>query len=163
MKLEVEKFEKALALCPDLPGRRPEPVSSRIQDFLNHSAIPDELRQLLLAQSFTSGRSVGKVRLCRVNSLDEENADDDRPSYPDSGFLVVGSAANGDPVAIELSSGRTGYLSHDLLWESPESEVCSAFAAVADSAGEFFLQAVTKEDFPCDYYRACGPIRRDVG
>jgi len=75
----------------------------------------------------------------------------------DAGFIIIGSAPNGDMLAIDWkkSEGKTGYLSHDDLWvwdQKVYPDPYKYFNCLAESIGSFAIKAVDDENFPMDYY-----------
>jgi hypothetical protein len=76
--------------------------------------LPEEIRQLfekhIPKQELWAGAGAlfDEVRIIKWNS--------DFPAGLGSNLLIVGTAANGDHIAIDLKNGSTGYISHAQDW-----------------------------------------------
>jgi hypothetical protein len=72
-----------------------------------------------------------------------------------SGVFLIGSASNGDFVAVYQLGKQTkpgiGYISHESFWN--EGMTCD-FCRLTDSIGEFFSKVVFDKGFPCDFHQA---------
>ena len=83
---------------------------------------------------------------------------DSHPAYLHEGLLQIGSAANGDPVVIDLQQEpySVGYLSHEKLWGYPERKSRDYFIVVASSLGRF-ATTIFDDAAPGDYFSAKNP------
>jgi len=72
-----------------------------------------------------------------------------------SGVFLLGSASNGDFVAIDQLGKQTkpgiGYISHESFWN--EGSTCE-FCRLTGSIGEFFNRVVFDKEFPYDFHQA---------
>jgi hypothetical protein len=93
--------------------------------------------------------------------VDLENQDRSNAICMERGFLIVGSGLNGDPIAVELSSEKMAFLSHDILFESTyddfedgvvEFEECLLRTPLGFH--EFWQGASDVPNFPRDSYDA---------
>lgn len=67
-------------------------------------------------------------------------------------YLVVGSAPNGDYIAITLAKPhRVGFVNHETL--DDRTGVCD-YVGVADDLGEFYYNSWNVAGYPCDYFEA---------
>ncbi len=74
------------------------------------------------------------------------------PRYAPAGFVIVGCGPNGDPMVVEVSTGRVGYASHDVLWEDPLAEVGKNVALMRLSLADHINKLRSDSKHPCDYY-----------
>ncbi len=67
-------------------------------------------------------------------------------------LLIVGSAGNGDHIALDTESGAVGYISHEHDWQPHPRDY---FVAVSPSL-EAYLQAINAKNstVPDDYWEA---------
>jgi hypothetical protein len=67
-------------------------------------------------------------------------------------LLIVGSAANGDHIAIDLKDGSTGYISHEHDWPQQPRRY---FTAVSQSIGSYLSEINSDPPLlPEDYWAA---------
>lgn len=68
-------------------------------------------------------------------------------------YIVIGSAGNGDPIAIPKNTWHTiGYIRHEEIDYDENS--LAKYCPVSKSIGEFYYNTWHKDNFPCDYYAA---------
>jgi hypothetical protein len=93
---------------------------------------------------------IGPVWLLRLAELERENTDEENAACLRHGFLIVGSGLNGDPVALELGSGRMAFISHDILWERSYQDFEECVVRTPFTFDEFWIQASQSASFPRD-------------
>lgn len=108
-------LQQILAALPGLPVK--ERLNERCLAYLRQHGVPQELIGTLDECAHAGPVRIGPASLSRLAEVDLENQDDANAVCMDRGFLIVGSGLNGDPIAVELVSGKMAFLSHDLLWE----------------------------------------------
>ncbi|MCK5942911.1 MAG: SMI1/KNR4 family protein [Planctomycetes bacterium] len=75
------------------------------------------------------------------------------PRWLASGFLIIGSCGNGDPVALDLrdAPGAVCFLSHDVLWPDEHADPRAWSVQVAADLAEFVGCAWDLDAFPVDF------------
>jgi hypothetical protein len=135
----------------------PAPMPAATDAFLEKHGVRAKIVQSLKQWSVSKRAYIGQLRICPLAELRRANA---RPNHLAlrNGFLVIGDAINGDPIAIELSNGEVAFLSHDILWgidlECTAFEECVARSTL--DIGTFWSRALAEDDFPTDFYSAGG-------
>jgi hypothetical protein len=88
---------------------------------------------------------------------------DEFPNALKSKLLVVGSAGNGDPIAIDLGpgDGAVGYIDHERMWDA--SEVRDVFVPFGRSIVSVLYHFNLGEDdvLPDDYWEAKERLEKD--
>ena len=80
-----------------------------------------------------------------------KRANEERPTVRAAGLFIVGSMSNGDPVAVDLSNGTVGYVSHEELWGGQDrTDARKLFRWASPTLGAFVLGLV-KRSLPMDY------------
>jgi hypothetical protein len=137
------------------------PLPSTVRSWLYEIGVSDALVGFFERHSYVSWVQIGRVSFNSVSELVRENMDPQNRSVYKSRLLIVGSGLNGDPIVVNMESGKAGYLCHDELWESEEDpEIADVYCELPHSLGEFYLKAATSEDFPVDFYQALETISK---
>jgi hypothetical protein len=135
-----------------------KPVKERLNErclaFAREHGLPAALIETLDACAYAGPIRIGPVSLSRLAELDLENSDEENAACLRNGFLIVGSGLNGDPVALELVSGRMAFISHDLLWERMYEDFEECVVRTPLTFDDFWLNASQVRDFPRDSYDA---------
>jgi hypothetical protein len=78
------------------------------------------------------------------------------PRWLASGFLIIGSCGNGDPVALDLRDvpGAVCFLSHEVLWPDEHADPRAWSVQVAADLAEFVCGAWDLGAFPVDFWDA---------
>jgi hypothetical protein len=145
-------LSQILAELTDKPAK--ERLSQRCLQYLREHGVPEEVILRLDECAYARHIRLGPVTLCRLSSVDAENSREANSACIDGGLLIVGSGLNGDPIAIELASGRIAFISHDLLWEGDFEDVGECVVRTPLSFDEFWTAAAQSPDFPRDSYDA---------
>src|SRR5688572_7557940 len=128
-----------------LSGIMGKPVKERLNERCLTYARQHGLSEALVATldecAYAGPIRIGVVSLSRLAELDRDNADDANAECLRHGFLIVGSGLNGDPLALELTSGRMAFISHDLLWEQSYSDFSECVVRTPLGFHEFWLEA----------------------
>ena len=140
------------------------PISQKITistfQFFEQYAVPEELRELLIENSFDRPLQIGNVSFSVANSLKEENLDEINVNCLKERLLIIGSGLNGDPVVVDLDTLTTGFIFHDELWENDEVNVREIHVDSGFKVGKFFYNASKEIDtFPADAYKAAEIFR----
>lgn len=79
-------------------------------------------------------------------------------------LFAVGASSNGDTIAIDLSSGMVGYISHEFLCNptlyGDPNNIREKFDPVAVSLGAFVLGLI-KDSIPIDAHRTWSEVNED--
>jgi hypothetical protein len=169
MKLpNAKRFGQALARrtserTPDAGGRlEPTPLSPETLALLDEHGVPAALRDFLEQHSYNLAVTIGELVFDEVNALPGEHRHEPQLRCLRAGLLVVGSGANGDPIAVDLAHDLdVGYLAHEELWGDPTADARALFVATPFDLGTFFLAAALHTydgerdwGFPADSYGA---------
>lgn len=153
MNISEADFDAAIEKSPSSCWLTPVP--STVMSWLYEIGVSHALVGFFERHSYVDWVQIGKLSFNSVSELARENMDPQNHAVYESGLLIIGSGLNGDPIVVNIESGKTGYLCHDELWESDENpEIASMHCELRYSLGEFFLGAATSKDFPVDYYEA---------
>ena len=151
----IDASDFAAAMARGDSNLRKVPFLGSVEAWLEEAQVPESLRALIAANSYSSFVEVGPVTFDCVNEVALRNQEPQNYSAYLSGLLIVGSGLNGDPVFVDLRSGETGFLRHDALWEAEVAPNVSELRhVVAQSIGRFYLGALVDESFPRDSYDA---------
>ena len=116
--------------------------------------MPEDLIAALDTCAYGGSIPMGKLRLSPLAELDLENAEEENRPGLEHGFLIVGSALNGDPIAIELRSRKMAFISHDALWERDYDSFEECVVRTPLGFDEFWTRAAEEPDFPVDSHDA---------
>ena len=119
--------------------------------WLQKKRIPAWLQQHLTRYALAHDTEVGVIRLYSPSSLRASN--DQCPIMVRRGFLQIGSATNGDPVAVRFRGEKAvGYLSHDELWTDEPEDPAEYFLPLANDIDGLVALTLQIEKCPLDYY-----------
>lgn len=140
----------------DLEGRGlVAPAGAEFRRWLRARNLPERLTHFLSRYSPREELWAGAGALFTEGRIMKFN--DDFPSALESGLLLLGSAPNGDWIAVDVREwgGATGYISHEHDWEGAPRQF---FIGVAPSVGEFVHRQNSEgdESLPDDYWEAKG-------
>jgi len=127
-------------------------ASRKFVNWLRANDIPAPLIELYKQGTPTSYAQLGFGGLSSEKELIQENKEN--PNFLLAEFLIVGSASNGDIIAVDFGKGNgaAGYFSHELgPKELSPRQIRRDFRAVAPSLGAMVLGLV-KDSVPIDYY-----------
>lgn len=127
-----------------------EAILPSVKEWLAKNIECKELLDLLFEFPFADS-----IQLCCNYFYGPEAIRENTEMYTsiNKSYIVVGSAANGDWIAIPRSKWDSiGYISHDEFGYDLSDEI--KYCAVSNSIGEFFYNTWKVVDFPCDYYEA---------
>ncbi len=118
--------------------------------------MPAQLRKLLRAAAPKEQIWAGAGAIFSESQIVKGN--NEFPQALAAKLLIVGTAANGDHVAIDLTGGATGYISHEDQWtEAPRKY----FVPVSPSIGTFLRDINTDPTgIPEDFWGAKRARRR---
>lgn len=135
-----------------------KPVKERLNErclaYAREHGLPKDLIQVLDECAYAGPIRIGTLSLSRLAEFDRENSEEENAQCISHGFLIVGSGLNGDPIALELTSGRMAFISHDLLWEGAYDEFEECVVRTPLRFHEFWLEASRASNFPRDSYDA---------
>jgi hypothetical protein len=159
MNISESDFDSAIEKSPSKLWLAPVP--STVMSWFSEIGVSDALVGFFQRHSYTSWIQIGHVSFNSVSELVHENMDPQNHAVYKSRLLIIGSGLNGDPIVVNMESGKAGYLCHDELWESEEDpEIADVYCELPHSLGEFYLKAATSEDFPVDFYQALETISK---
>jgi len=131
-----------------------ERLNVRCLTYLREHSVAQDLIDTLDECAHEGPVRIGPLPLSRLAEVDLENQDEANAACIDRGFLIVGSGLNGDPIAVELSSGTMVFLSHDILWERAYDDFEECVVRTPLAFHEFWEEALKSPGFPRDSYDA---------
>jgi hypothetical protein len=153
MRIDKELFVSAARVASNEPEGNIGPWSHESESWFVMNDLPKWIRALF--ERYIPKRELwaGAGALFDERRILKWNSD--FPHALRSKLLIVGTAANGDHIAIDLNDGVTGYISHEHEWEvNPRS----FFIGVSPSIGRY-LSDMNRESslLPDDYWGATKP------
>jgi hypothetical protein len=121
--------------------------------WCEQKALPNQLVELFNTAAPQTEVWAGAGALYPMRSIIRWN--DDFPAVLAHQLLIVGSAANGDHICIDLKNGEVGYVSHEHGWEVKQPR--RYFIAVSPSIGKFLKDSNATnlvKRLPADYWEA---------
>ncbi len=137
----LEQSKKQSSEVPD-----PEVVA-----WLQEIGLELEVFDQLLNASFNSFVKVNRISFNRINDIKTENLDPQNIECIKSGYLIIGSGLNSDPIIYSLATKTVGYVSHDELWEEEDRDIEEIVSITSYDIPSFFAKAV-EDTFPVDFY-----------
>lgn len=131
--------------------RVPFPVEC--YEFSRRHNIPDDIIADLAASSFASWVSIGPLALVPMPELVEQNTYSIGACI-ENGYLAIAGGANGDPVAVNGSTRRIVFVSHELLWSDDWSSISECIHPTPFNYEDFWEAIEADKNFPWDYYEA---------
>lgn len=152
MRIDLQFFQEALDKQDGLKANFLPFPPKRYKLWIEYLKIPSELKKFLEYLSLSEEFGLGAATLLTPEQIIKEY--EDFPSIFKAGFLIIGSAGNGDMLAIDFKKGEgnTGYLSHEDLWGSEYKDPHDYFLNIAESVGKFALKAIDYKNCPMDYF-----------
>ena len=129
--------------------------------FLRAYGVAEPLVATLDECAYAGAIRIGRLWLCPLVELDLENQEEENAPCIEHGLLIVGSGLNGDPIALEISSGRMAFVSHDLLWERDYGDFEECVVRSPLGFHEFWSAAADDPEFPVDSYDAARAWRNE--
>ena len=150
MNTDLQMFLRTVQALKLARGGDIGPCSGRTLEWCANQGLPEPIRQLLQDHAPKTEIWAGAGAIfdeARIVSWNE-----DFPEALRDKLLIVGSAGNGDHIAIDLIDGSTGYICHETQWRlNPRSE----FVAVSPSLGKYIRDINQgSTDLPPDYWKA---------
>lgn len=125
-------------------------LSPETRRWLEARNAPPELLKLWEDFAFRSEAWAGSGSFFDESKMREWN--NDLPEAMASDLLIVGSAANGDHICLDLKTGQVGYLSHEQAWQN---EPRRFFISVSESLGSYIGDINARDcKIPEDYWEA---------
>jgi hypothetical protein len=140
----------ALKELPELPPV--VPIPDTVRQYLQSMAVPEDIVADLEASCHAEWLRAGRVTLVPVPLLAEQNGALAEVGMP-PGLIALAAGANGDPITLECSTRRMFYLSFELLCDGVEGRA-DCVVSTPYLYDDFWMAAVTKDDFPWDSYDA---------
>jgi hypothetical protein len=145
-------FQKALAvLAAEVPKAR---LGAPCLSYLRDHGVSESLITTLDECAYAGDIRVKRLWLAPLGELHLDNQLEENRACIEHGLLVVGSGLNGDPVALQISTGKMAFVSHDLLWEGDYQAFDECVMKSPLEFGEFWTAALEDVDFPVDWYAA---------
>jgi hypothetical protein len=133
-------------------GSKPISAPEEFLTWLTSHHIPPGVTAFLQSACLAESADLGVIHLSSFSQIMRYHTED--PTLLESQFLQVGGASNGDPVVIDLLSGTSGYLSHELLWEGDPAPLRDNFRVLAPTIGELVKSSMKDDSFPIDWHDA---------
>jgi hypothetical protein len=140
-------LQRILATLERTPLR--EALSEGCLQWARAHGVSQELLSTLAECAYEGPIRIGPISLSRLATLEADNSEENAAPI-DHGFLLVGYGVNGDPVAVELRTGRMAFISHDELWEGSYGDFEECIVRTSLGFHEFWAAALTSSDFPRD-------------
>jgi hypothetical protein len=148
---------RILSTLADKPPK--ERLGPRCLDYLRAHGVPPPLVGTLDECAYAGAIRIGRLWLSPLVEIDLENQEEENAPCMEHGLLIVGSGLNGDPIGLEISSGRMAFVSHDLLWERDYGDFEECVVRSPLGFHEFWSAAVDDPGFPVDSYDAASVWR----
>lgn len=118
-----------------------------INSIIEFTATPEEIKEIIEKMLLPPPI----YPLEDIQSMQEE--DEMGISPMESGFLILGTCANGDPIAVDVKKdlGTVWYISHGEMYEG---DLKSVSIQVAEDIPTFIQKLNENESFPMDYWEA---------
>ncbi len=144
---------KQCRACLESVGAKIGKGSARYDRWLKEKKVPDDLAQGLLNCCLQNPSDVGAIRMYSEAGVMSANTPEAFPIALKSGFLMLGTCPNGDPVVIDIAGtrGSVGYLCGETMWQAKDAR--TEYVAVAASLAAF-VQGLSKNQLPIDYFEA---------
>jgi hypothetical protein len=139
----------ALKLISAVPERTE--ISPETLDYLSRSGVPQEIIHDLRDCAFSDWVSIGPLDLVPLNELEKQT--EGVRECIDHGWLVLAGCRNFDPIAVELTTRRMAFVSHDLLWDNHE-RFTECIHLAPYNYDDFWKAAAIDPGFPRDFYAA---------
>ena len=152
-------FQQVLAALPAKPPK--VHLGPGCQRYLRDHGVPESLITTLDECTYAGDIPIGRLWLAPLGELDVDNQREENLPCIEHGFLIVGSGLNGDPVALQISTGKMVFVSHDLLWERDYDDFDECVAQSPLEFHAFWSAALENIDFPVDSYAARDSWHRD--
>ena len=149
MRVDKQEFVRAARAASKASGDI-GPWSRESASWFLRNGLPEEIRGLFETDIPKRELWAGAGALFDEGRIIKWNSD--FPAGVLSNLLIVGTAANGDHIAIDLTNGATGYISHEQDWGLHPR---TFFVAVSPSIG-CYLRDINRESsvIPEDYWEA---------
>lgn len=131
--------------------RSREAPNSEVVAWLQTIDLEPEVLDQLLSASFNSFVKINNISFNKLNDIKTENLDPQNIECIESGYLIIGSGLNGDPIIYSLETKTVGYVSHDELWEDEDHDIEEIVSITSYDIPSFFTKAV-EDTFPVDFY-----------
>lgn len=154
--------ERLLAKIPELKPYSKvhfDGLSAKAKAFCDTNDIPAELVHCLTSYDLAS--TLNEYFALPDGFVELNDLGDERFNPIRERLFVVGSGTTGDPLAIDLHTGKIGFISHDEIYE--HEKVRDVFCAISPSLGEFCKRGVVEQNLPRDYYEAVEELRKGIG
>lgn len=151
--MNSQLLDKALVQSGFNTTAHREAIREKTLAFLHRYHIPDELIELFTQFSFTKPVQIGHVYFDQVNEFEKHNLDEVSRSCIGAGLLIIGSGLNGDPIVVDVSTLKVGFVFHDQLYEE-EVAPREVLVSMNCSIGKFYLNSVQLKNYPVDAYQA---------
>jgi hypothetical protein len=153
--IDKNLFDKAISdiLLEIRPIR--QSVTNSTINFFDKYAIPRDLQDLLIQNSFDRPLKFGHIYYDKTNNIEKENFEEQNINCINEGLLIIGSGLNGDLIVFDTQTWTIGFVFHDELWEDSSVKARSVYIDTRLSIGQFYFKAATQIDiFPVDGYDA---------
>jgi hypothetical protein len=147
MKKDADLFRKVLESYGAKVGAPP----AEYVRWLTENKISEEMANGFTRYCLRKNTGVGAITFYSTKDIMSINAKGGIPLALNSGFVIVGTCPNGDPVAIDVADhpGTVGYLSHEEMWSV--ENLRTVFRPVASSLGKL-AEGLRENQIPLDYF-----------
>ena len=156
MKTDSPNYREIVALLNEVVPDTFLPASPKFVSWLSCAKLPVELIELFAEASPHSEAWLGAGAFFDEDGIIESNVFHHDALAAD--LFIIGSAGNGDHIAVDTRTGSVGYLCHEADWVRDGAR--RWFVPVSESLGQFAANINRPDNgMPDDYWEA---VRKDV-
>ena len=150
MKLDADVLIATAEILSHAGGFSLEPFSQPFEDWAHSVSLPNDLFEFFRFHAPQGELWAGAGALFTERDIQHVNLT--FPEALQNRLLILGSAANGDHIALDTESGVVGYISHEDEWRDHPRDY---FIAVSPSLG-IYLRDINADEaiVPNDYWEA---------
>lgn len=153
--MDSEKMRQALAATDINVKRHAEVLREENLLLLQRIGIEPAAQQFFVEFSFDSEIEVGGFTYQQANCLKKNHDwEEDFQRTLQTNLLLIGSARNGDVVALDLTDYQVGILFHEYFWENEDEDPRQYLIKMGCTLGQFYYNSVTTAEYPIDAYEA---------
>ena len=154
MRLDADALIETVVVLSQAAGFSLEPCSQAFEGWAQSVSLPAELFKFFRWHAPQGELWAGAGALFSEYDIPRVNL-----TFPEAfqnKLLILGSAANGDHIALDTESGAVGYINHEDDWREHPRD---CFIAVSPSLGIYLRNINAKESIiPDDYWEAKGTV-----
>lgn len=151
MELNTEAYRNAARLMNAALSGSFGPATRKFASWLDSRRIPNDLIDVFKEFSPKHESWLGAGSFFDEQRIMSWN--EDMPEALLDGLLIIGSACNGDHIAIDILNGNAGYICHEADWRKGGPR--KSYVSINNSFGGFVKEVNNPEaGLPSDYWEA---------